>query len=55
MYEGVNDGYLCVKGRWAYDYAQAPDRIKQPLIRRGRPLREATWDEALGYRRDAPR
>lgn len=49
MYEGVNQGYLCVKGRWGYDYAQSPDRIKQPLIRRGDRFETATWDEALGY------
>jgi formate dehydrogenase alpha subunit len=49
MYEGVNKGYLCVKGRWAYDYAQHPDRIKRPLIRRGNRFEEASWDEALGY------
>lgn len=49
MYEGVNHGYLCVKGRWGYDYAQAPDRLKTPLIRRGNRYDAATWDEALGY------
>ena len=49
MYEGVNNGYLCVKGRWGYDYAQDSDRLKQPLIRRGGRFEPATWDEALGY------
>ncbi|MFN8516123.1 MAG: molybdopterin-dependent oxidoreductase, partial [Thermomicrobiales bacterium] len=49
MYEGVNHGYLCSRGRWAYDYAQAPDRLKTPLIRRGNRYDPATWDEALGY------
>jgi formate dehydrogenase (NADP+) alpha subunit len=49
MYEGVNNGYLCVKGRWGYDYAQDPDRLKTPLIRRGGRFEPATWDEALGY------
>ena len=49
MYEGVNNGYLCVKGRWSYDYAQAADRLKQPLIRRNGRFEPATWDEALGY------
>ncbi len=49
MYEGVNNGYLCVKGRWGYDYTHSPDRLKQPLIRRGDRFEPATWDEALGY------
>jgi formate dehydrogenase alpha subunit len=49
MYEGVNNGYLCVKGRWGYDHVQSPDRLKTPLIRRGNRYDAATWDEALGY------
>ncbi len=49
LYEGVNHGYLCVKGRWGYDYAQDPDRLKTPLIRRGDRFDPATWDEALAY------
>lgn len=44
----VNDGNLCVKGRFAYDFIEHPDRLTVPLIREpdGR-LREASWDEAL--------
>ncbi|HEX5503359.1 MAG TPA: molybdopterin-dependent oxidoreductase [Thermomicrobiales bacterium] len=49
LYEGVNRGYLCVKGRWAYDYAQAPDRLKTPLIRRNNRFEPASWEEALAY------
>lgn len=49
LYEGVNKGYLCVKGRWGYDYAQHPDRLKQPLIRRGDRFDPASWDEVFGY------
>jgi formate dehydrogenase alpha subunit len=49
LYEGVNKGYLCVKGRWGYDYAQNPDRLKTPLIRRGDRFDPASWDEAFGY------
>jgi formate dehydrogenase major subunit len=42
----------CVKGKFAWDYVNAPDRLTHPLIRkRGRDgkdeFREATWDEAL--------
>ena len=49
LYEGPNHGYLCVKGRWGYDYAQNPDRLKTPLIRRGDRFDPASWDEALAY------
>src|SRR5262249_13587098 len=30
----VNQGRLCVKGRYGWDYAQHPHRLTQPLIRR---------------------
>jgi len=45
--EGINDGSLCVKGRFGYDYIHHPDRLTQPLLRRGDSLEEASWDEAL--------
>ena len=45
----VSDGRLCVKGWNAHDFMYHPERLTQPMIRdrRGGPLREATWDEAL--------
>ncbi len=47
--EGVspNDGRLCVKGRFGYDYVSHPDRLKVPLIKKGGRFTEAGWDEAL--------
>ncbi len=44
---GPNYGRLCVKGRFAYDFLEHPDRLKTPLIRENDTFREATWDEAL--------
>ncbi len=58
----ANEGRLCVKGRFGFDYIHHPHRLTKPLIRRddapakglnvdpGNVLthfREATWDEAL--------
>ncbi len=58
----ANQGRLCVKGRFGFDYITHPHRLTKPLIRRddapakglnvdpANPLthfREATWDEAL--------
>ncbi len=43
----VNRGSLCVKGWNAHEFATHPDRLKYPLIREGKDLRRATWDEAL--------
>ncbi|MCL6418099.1 formate dehydrogenase subunit alpha [Aestuariirhabdus haliotis] len=57
-----NQGRLCVKGRFGFDYIKHPDRLHKPLIRRddapaksvpfdaANPLhtfREASWEEAL--------
>jgi predicted molibdopterin-dependent oxidoreductase YjgC len=44
----TNDGNLCVKGRFAYDFVHHEDRLTAPLIRgEDGELHEATWDEAL--------
>lgn len=43
----VNRGHLCVKGRYAFEFNHAPDRITTPMIRRDGEWREVTWDEAL--------
>jgi len=44
-----NQGRLCVKGRFGYDFIYSPERLTTPLIRdkKGGELREASWDEAL--------
>ena len=45
-----NKGGLCRKGWTAGELMTAPGRLLTPLLRdrRGGPLRESTWDEALG-------
>ncbi|WP_282093090.1 formate dehydrogenase subunit alpha [Epibacterium ulvae] len=58
----ANEGRLCVKGRFGYDYIHHPHRLTKPLIRRedapakglnvdpgdlSTHFREATWGEAL--------
>ena len=42
-----NHGKLCAKGRFGLDVLRHPDRLTQPLVRRGGRLVEASWDEAL--------
>ena len=42
-----NQGRLCVKGRYGYDFIYSEERLKIPLIRDGEGFREASWDEAL--------
>ena len=43
-----SDGNLCVKGRFAYDFIDHPDRLTKPLVRRADgELHETTWADAL--------
>ena len=44
----ANEGALCVKGQFAFDFVHHPDRLKTPFIRDDHgQLAPATWDEAL--------
>ncbi|MEF3062743.1 2Fe-2S iron-sulfur cluster-binding protein [Ralstonia solanacearum] len=45
----VNRGHLCVKGRYAFDYNHAADRVTEPMIRRNGKWQAVTWDEALDF------
>ena len=44
---GINGDFLCIKGRYAFDFIDHPDRLKQPMIRREGKLHPASWEEAL--------
>ncbi len=44
---GINGDFLCIKGRYAFDFTAHPERLKQPLIRKGGRLVPASWEEAF--------
>jgi NADH-quinone oxidoreductase subunit G len=44
---GINGDFLCIKGRYAFDFANNSERLRQPLIRRDGRFAPATWDEAF--------
>src|SRR5690348_7581232 len=44
---GTNGDFLCIKGRYAFDFAGNDERLKQPLIRKNGKLTPATWEEAF--------
>jgi NADH-quinone oxidoreductase subunit G len=44
---GTNGDFLCIKGRYAFDFANHEDRLTQPLIRKNGKLIPATWEEAF--------
>ena len=43
----VDDGWLCDKGRFAYQAIHVDERITQPLVRDGGNLRPVSWERAL--------
>jgi NADH-quinone oxidoreductase subunit G len=45
--EEVNEIWICDKGRFAYQYAETMQRLKNPMIRKDGELVETTWEEAL--------
>src|SRR5216684_2727688 len=46
---GINGDFLCIKGRYAFDFTHRDDRLRTPLIRRDGNLQPATWEEALQH------
>ena len=46
----ANHGHSCVKGRFAWGYANHQDRILKPMMREKitDPWREVSWEEAIG-------
>ena len=46
---GINGDFLCIKGRYAFDFAENAARLTEPLIRKNGALVRATWEEALEH------
>jgi NADH-quinone oxidoreductase subunit G len=44
---GVNGEFLCIKGRYGFDFYDHPDRLQAPLVRKNGKLEEVSWSEAL--------
>ncbi|MCF6346878.1 MAG: formate dehydrogenase subunit alpha [Flavobacteriaceae bacterium] len=45
----VNQGHTCLKGRFAFQFYNHPDRLREPLIKRNGKFEVVTWDEAYDY------
>jgi NADH-quinone oxidoreductase subunit G len=44
---GTNGDFLCIKGRYGFDFANHEERLTRPLIRKEGKLTPATWEEAF--------
>jgi len=46
---GINGDFLCIKGRYAFDFFDHKDRLRQPLIRKNGKFEPVTWEDAIDY------
>jgi NADH-quinone oxidoreductase subunit G len=46
-HSGINGEFLCIKGRYAFDFYDHPERLQAPLLRKNGKLEEVSWSEAL--------
>jgi NADH-quinone oxidoreductase subunit G len=47
---GINGDFLCIKGRYAFDFANREDRLTTPLVRQpDGKLAPVSWDEAIEF------
>jgi NADH-quinone oxidoreductase subunit G len=47
---GINGDFLCIKGRYAFDFANHKDRLTKPLVRQSDgKLAPVSWEQALDF------
>jgi predicted molibdopterin-dependent oxidoreductase YjgC len=46
---GVNNGNLCGKGRFGFDYIYSENRLRSPLIKQDNEFVKVSWEDALTY------
>ncbi|HEY3744324.1 MAG TPA: NADH-quinone oxidoreductase subunit NuoG [Bryobacteraceae bacterium] len=44
---GINDEFLCVKGRYGFDFVEHPERLQSPLKKIDGKFEPISWSEAL--------
>ncbi|HVO97548.1 MAG TPA: NADH-quinone oxidoreductase subunit NuoG [Bryobacteraceae bacterium] len=44
---GINGEFLCVKGRYAFDFVEHPERLQSPMLRSGGGFEPISWTQAL--------
>jgi len=46
-HSGINGEFLCIKGRYAFDFYNHPQRLLAPLVRVNGKLEEVSWSKAI--------
>src|SRR3954447_12797081 len=44
---GINGEFLCIKGRYGFDFVESPERLQTPLMRVGDKFEPVSWSRAL--------
>ncbi|HUA87049.1 MAG TPA: NADH-quinone oxidoreductase subunit NuoG [Bryobacteraceae bacterium] len=44
---GINGEFLCIKGRYAFDFVEHPDRLQSPMMRSGDGFEPISWSKAI--------
>jgi formate dehydrogenase major subunit len=45
----VNEGHTCLKGRFAFEFYDHPERLREPMIKKNGKFEEVSWDEAYDF------
>ena len=45
----VNRGHTCLKGRFAFEFYNHPDRLRSPMIKKNGVLEKVSWEEAYAF------
>jgi formate dehydrogenase major subunit len=45
----VNEGHTCLKGRFAFEFYNHSERLREPLIKKNGKFEEVSWDEAYDF------
>lgn len=45
----VNQGHTCLKGRFAFQFYNHPDRLREPLIKKNGKFEVVSWEEAYDF------
>ena len=45
--DDIDDGWLCDRGRWGFEFVNSPQRLRTPMIRRDGQLSAVSWDQAF--------
>ena len=45
----ANSGHTCLKGRYAFEFYNHPERLRSPMIKRNGEFEEVSWDEVYDF------